>query len=201
VSSPRSAAVALLGTVLAALGGACTDTTVAPVDGGDTDGPGSFGRCAVTSECRVVARECCGVCGQPTKEDVVAVSRDQERAYRDFVCRGNSACPACASIPNPYLAGICRSGECVVVDLAEDPLTSCTDDSDCKLRTVDCCECGGRTSQDALVAIRVDAEAAFSALVCDVPPPLCAECAPVYPPSARAVCPAATRRCAVAWAL
>ena len=65
-------------------------------------------------------------------------------------------------------------------------LSACSSDADCRLRVTSCCECGGDTNPDALIAIRSDVEADYMALVCDATD--CDLCAPVYPDSMEAFC-------------
>jgi hypothetical protein len=66
------------------------------------------------------------------------------------------------------------------------PSTECQSPADCRVRTTDCCECGGATDPEHLIAIAISGDAAYSALVCD-PNTACTECAPTYPP-AQVVC-------------
>ena len=97
---------------------------------------------------------------------------------------------------DPNLVPECRTGLCQVVDLQTLDLTACSSDSDCRIRTRDCCECGGGLEPEDIIAIRVDAESAYSALACD-PGTACPECAPTYPPSVIATC--SSGRCTARW--
>jgi hypothetical protein len=106
----------------------------------------------------------------------------------------NSGCPACYRPQDPSLIPRCENGACAVVDLLELPLTECRSDSDCRIRTASCCECGGNVSLDALIAIRKDSELNFQALVCDGKM-ACDACVPPYPELAKAACFAG--RCSV----
>ena len=151
-------------------------------------------QCAAAGDCVVTANTCCGVCGRPTLADVTAIPRDQRAAYRDSLCEDGAICPDCASMPNPHLVPTCEAGVCGVADLEADPMTACTADDDCRLRTQDCCECGGDLG--TLVAIRTDAEGDYVAIACgeDVG---CPECAPTYPADVTATCEAG--RCTVTY--
>jgi hypothetical protein len=84
---------------------------------------------------------------------------------------------------------------CEAIDLRAHPVSACTDDSECRLRVPDCCECGADTSFERLVAVRADASATLEPLLCD-PGTGCTECAPVYPSSVEAYC-APDGHCAV----
>jgi hypothetical protein len=142
---------------------------------------------------------CCGTCGTATRGDAIAIARARAGEFRSGACGAGSVCPPCAGTQDPSLLATCQAGRCALVDLLDVPSNACTADADCRVRSVDCCECGGRTGRDGLVAIRVDAEPAFSALVCDGPTVACPECAPVYPSEARAVCDPRARHCALVW--
>lgn len=185
---------------------ACAESTTpspdaASGDGNTGDGDTTAPECTVPADCVVVPQSCCGTCGVATRGDAIAIPRSRASSHRSEVCRDEMACPACAGLSDPTLLATCRAGRCELVDLLDDPaLTGCEVASDCRIRTVDCCECGGRTSRDAVVALRADAESAFSALVCDGSGVACAECAPVYPPEAMVSCDAERRRCTLSWA-
>jgi len=145
----------------------------------------------------LAANDCCGPCGAPQLGDVDAVNEDMLEEHFDEVCPDPNAepCPDCPSAPNPFLVATCDGAHCQAVDLKQDPITECVENTDCRLRTADCCECGGNTDPWALIAIAVDAEGAYSELVCD-PDAGCPECAPVYPEEASAHCDE-TGHCAV----
>jgi hypothetical protein len=67
------------------------------------------------------------------------------------------------------------------------PLTACTSNQDCRLRSKSCCECGGATDGDSIIALRIDAEADYARLVCD-PDQACDDCVSPLPAAARAEC-------------
>jgi hypothetical protein len=81
---------------------------------------------------------------------------------------------------DPYLVATCRASRCEVVDLLQQAVTSCTANTDCRLRTNVCCECGGPTDVEHLIAINSGGEQGFTALVCD-PMQACGRCAAIYP--------------------
>jgi hypothetical protein len=151
--------------------------------------PDSLTACEASSDCVVIPRSCCGQCGAATRDDGFAVNRFQAAAYGDMACAGGGGCPACAAPQDPTLAATCRAGRCEMVDITMQPLTECTEDSQCTLRSRDCCECGGDVSPSGLIAIRADAEAAYMTLVCDDGPSTgCPECEPIYPVGPIAAC-------------
>jgi hypothetical protein len=82
------------------------------------------------------------------------------------------------------------------VDLLAQPVTACADSTSCRLRTVECCECGGRTDTESLIAINALKALEFSPLVCD-PGASCDLCEPIYPATAHAVC--SSGHCTVQW--
>ena len=153
---------------------------------GGTAGTGGTGgidffSCNVTSECLLRSESCCGSCGAATRDDSIAINQSKAGQYTQMVCEGGG-CPACFMPQDPTLLATCESSQCQVVDLLNHPSTACQTDSDCRVRTTDCCECGGSIEPDHLVAISVNGDAQFSALVCD-PNVACPECAPAYPPA------------------
>jgi hypothetical protein len=96
--------------------------------------------------------------------------------------------------PDPTLVATCSDSSCALVDLLALPLTECQSNADCRIRTQDCCECGGSLDFNSLIAIRTDSELAYVRLVCD-PGQGCDACLPTYPEQASAECHA--NRCVV----
>jgi len=176
---------------------ACTDSHGPEEDGGGAD----FTACTASSECIVVPASCCGSCGAATRGDAIAVSTSRASAYSTSVCPDGAACPACFMEQDPTLVATCEAGHCALVDVLTEPYAACTDDADCKLRSSDCCECGGDVSSAGLISIRADGEGAYMDTVCDegASEP-CPECAPTYPADAAAACDVAAGHCHVLWA-
>lgn len=157
------------------------DRGVAP-DGGHPD----YYACETPSDCIVATESCCGTCGAPTRGDAVAIASDKSAAYRDATCGPDTGCPACAPLfIDPTLVATCREQRCELIDLLEDEASACESDDDCRVRTKDCCPCGGDTSMGRLIG--VSSENAYSALVCD-PDQGCPECAPAYPDEVTVSC-------------
>jgi hypothetical protein len=175
-------------------GVAGTGNTAGVAGTGNTAGVAGWAACGAPGECIVRPESCCGQCGAATRGDAIGVNAAQQAAYVAIACAGGTGCPECYTPQDPTLLATCAGGACAVADLLELPLTECTADADCRIRTRDCCECGGNTSLEALIAIRADGEAAFTALACD-PGQGCDDCLPSYPPPAQAECHAG--RCAV----
>jgi hypothetical protein len=94
------------------------------------------------------------------------------------VCGADVGCPACYTPKDPYLIATCDTGQCKVLDLKTHPSTVCSSANDCRIRTNVCCECGGPTDAEHLIAM--SSEPAFTPLVCD-PNQGCDDCAPGYP--------------------
>lgn len=145
--------------------------------GGTGGGSSDLHACGANADCVVISKSCCGSCGGATREDSIAVNAGKASAYRSNVCDG-MGCPACYMPNDPTLVATCSAGTCQVVDLLAHASTTCTNEADCRVRTTACCECGGPTDDEHLVA--VSDEPAYSALVCDAQG--CPECAPQYPP-------------------
>jgi hypothetical protein len=197
----------LLG-VGALLAVACTSDVI--VVGGGSGGGGGAGSgasagqggtdpwtvCVRNDDCIVVTESCCGSCGAPTRDDGMAINADFRDERWTTQCMGRS-CPPCIDPRDPTLIATCEAGTCTLVDLNEHSSTACTANSDCRLRTNDCCECGGGSGGESLIAINVNAEAGYAGLVCDDAG--CDKCLPAYPAEATAVCDPAGY-CDVVWA-
>jgi hypothetical protein len=160
---------------------------------GGSGGSAGFASCSLSTECVVRSESCCGDCGAASRTDMIAIARGSVGPYSLSICR-DSGCPACYRPQDPTLLARCENASCTVVDLLALPLTECSSDLDCRLRTASCCECGGNVSMDALIAVRKDAEPALQRLICD-PNVGCDACLPQYPEHARAAC--FTGRCTV----
>ncbi len=181
-------------------------------DGGDPScDPDPGARCAAPylgcdepTDCVLASDQCCGPC-ERTLANSDSVNRDRVDEYfdRDAEC-GDVLCEPCpppSSDPlRPRVFPTCgadgRGDLCTAFDLRIEAFTECSTDTDCLVRTPDCCECGGDTSDLALIAIRVDAEGAFAQRVCPSDT-ACPECLPDYPSDVSAYC-AEDGHCAVA---
>lgn len=157
---------------------------------GSDGGAVGYDECAMPTDCVVVPASCCGSCGAATRMDSVAVSRTRRDDYRTSVCGDDLGCPACFMEQDPTLVATCEAGRCGVVDVQLHAATECADASDCRVRAVECCECGATISPGTVIA--TSDPGAFEALVCD-PGTGCPECAPIYPPEYQAFCE--TGRC------
>jgi hypothetical protein len=155
--------------------------------GGGTDAGAVYDDCSDNSDCVIRPASCCGQCGAATRDDIVALNKARATAYETANCEEMFGCPACYMAQDARLVATCTGGKCAVVDLAQHASTECGATSDCRIRTNACCECGGPTDVEHVIAIAGSAEASFSALVCDEAQ-ACPECAPVYPPEMTAVC-------------
>jgi hypothetical protein len=159
--------------------------------GGDSSadvGPPSWSSCALNSDCMLADNSCCGVCSQPELGDVDAINRNESGDHYAAVCDElDPLCPGCPSLPNPWLGATCDVDVCTAFDLRESDLVTCTADADCRLRATSCCECGGDTGRDALIALAGDEFPSYLALVCD-PETDCLACEPTYPDTVEAFC-------------
>lgn len=148
-------------------------------------GPIEFFACENPSECTLTParNECCRC--QDRESNTTAVRVDSAEAYRAMLEPGPD-CDAvdCAACPprsplDPRLVAACTDNRCTVESVRPSPQTECVDDSDCRVRALECCECGADISLENLTAIRTDGEAAFAELYCDDGAG-CFECAPDY---------------------
>lgn len=163
---------------------------------GTGGGGGDYRACSVPADCVVVPESCCGSCGVASRGDAIAVNVDQQNTYRGDTC-GEEPCPACAAPIDPTLVATCTSGQCEVVDIYEEPFTECSSNEDCRLRSRDCCECGGALDREGLIAVAVGT-AGYEDVVCEEQQG-CPECAPDYESiPAEALC--SQGHCQVAWA-
>jgi hypothetical protein len=133
----------------------------------------------------LVSISCCGSCGAVVRGDATAVSRANVAAHRMDACPDDAACPACLMDQDPTLLATCEAGRCVVVDLQAHAATSCASSDDCRVRAVECCECGASITASTVVA--VSDSSALEGLVCD-PGTGCPECLPDYPDDFGASC-------------
>jgi len=136
--------------------------------------PAAWLACSQPSDCTVTFAGCCS-CGEASVDTSIAIARSSVDAYRADACGDASVCTACISIANPYLQAGCIEGSCTLVDVDTPPYVSCSESSDCMLRTATCCACDQSASR---IAIAAASEAAFSDLICDENP-ICPDCAGV----------------------
>jgi hypothetical protein len=158
--------------------------------GGRADAGGrDWGACDVPSDCGLTSNTCCGVCGRPTLAAYEAVRRDLATEYfHDVACPDweTVGCPDCAVMPNPSLVATCAMGLCAGIDVEAHRVSECTADTDCIVRTPQCCECGAPTGTYDVVAMNASRVMEYMSLVCD-PDTGCDFCAP-DPPTATAFC-------------
>jgi hypothetical protein len=188
-------------TLLAACGGKTTDafsTTDASVSdtAGSTDAsPADYSACSAPGTCILAAKNCCGVCGEPRLTDVNAVNEARVAEYTKAVCPVPRPCPDCPSAIQPNLQAFCRSGRCTAVDIRTDALSTCATDGDCMLRYEACCECGA-SGDFSIIALNATKAGDYARERCKTTTS-CAECAPAYPATLKAVCDAVTKHCVV----
>jgi hypothetical protein len=132
--------------------------------------------CDKHSDCMLVQSRC--ACAYLARADVTAFNR----RFQDRL-----TVPACAQrcqiLPSPYLIPSCEAERCQVIDIREHVVSECENVADCALRVRECCECGGNTATDAVIALPRANFAAYQALVCDDAAPVCRACSPSYPPT------------------
>lgn len=129
--------------------------------------------CSESPDCTVTFAGCCPSCDEGSVENSIAIAKSSVEAYRADACGEASVCPRCFAIPNPYLQASCVEGTCTLVDINTPDYVSCSESSDCMLRTAACCPCD---ESQGRIAISAAAEGAYSQLVCGQGPscPTCA---------------------------
>ena len=170
-------------TGVADTGSDASDTNADTADASTPD----WRKCTEPTDCIIESNSCCDVCGEPSLGDVDAVNKKFTSEHFDDVCPVPQPCPRCVSAINPDLIGICQQNFCEALDVREEPFTSCRNDSDCTLRTRECCECGGTTDASMLIAVSVTGSQEYASLVCPAGT-FCPQCIPQYPENAKAVC-------------
>ncbi len=195
------AALVACGGATAPSGGSPDATTdVTTTDGSSTiDGgvPSDTFACGGAGECDIRPKSCCGACGSPTPSDMIAVNWQKLSVYDAKVC-GNTACPDCASKPEPNLAPVCRAKSCVAVDVRTDvALSGCKTDQDCGLRSAGCCEPCGSVDPSELIAVSSTGRGEYVANQCHPDAGGCPKCAVQYPAGYAARCNPTTLHCEV----
>jgi hypothetical protein len=178
-------------------------------------GTPNYDSCQQASDCLVTGPGCCGICDGPniTAHDLIAYNRQFAPALQCGV-QFNIALPPGAA-PNPdfpvpiacepclapepgqrslhFFIPTCVQGQCGIEDVRTSEATACQTAQDCRLRRGSgCCE-----SCDAHSLIAVSSDSSFEELVCGNLLVDCAECEPMLPPDAAAVCVAG--HCQVAY--
>lgn len=182
----------LIGFVALAAGlwGGCGGTTTLGNGGTDagTDGgvPG-YAACDGPGQCKALVPGCCGVCGAPALSDVTGVNASRVTEFKAATCHEkNPICPKCAQMTEPNLVAFCESDRCTARDVRTEELSACQTDSDCVLRTAECCSpCQVEPFQ--LIAIAKAHAEDFRASVC-APTDACPHCVVQMPPGHVASC-------------
>jgi hypothetical protein len=151
----------------------------------------SVNSCSDNSDCELVPMDCCYSC-EPEYSTFDVFNREGAAQERER-CREVACEDECEGLLLPTLKALCIQGSCVKMDLKYNTASSCEIHSDCRVRSVECCECGASTAAGNLIA--TSDEAAYRNLVCDADQ-ACDDCIPNYPPEVTAVCIA--NRCQIA---
>jgi hypothetical protein len=155
------------------------------------DGSSGAAACSGPGTCILRSTSCCA-CGTPTLADFVAVPSDQIAAYDKTHCNPAPPCPPCMTQPQPFVLGafqaICRSSQCIVVDMRTEPVSACDLDTDCVFRGSDCCECGSK----GFIALNKAQATQYMNEVCP-PQGACPLCLPAPPSGVRPACDPTTK--------
>jgi hypothetical protein len=108
--------------------------------------------CTSHAECRLTPRDCCPGCGELRADLLLGVRVDASTPREASLCRDPSdICVDCDFSLSPTHYPACIDGICSVVDVSE--FASCLIDTDCRLVSKDCCDCGGDFSQWGVMAV------------------------------------------------
>jgi hypothetical protein len=130
--------------------------------------------CDKHSDCSLVQSRC--ACLYLERADVTAFNRRFQDLVTLPVCTQR-----CRTLPSPYLIPTCQARTCQAIDIRAHAVSECQSVADCALRVRECCECAGNAATDAVIALPRANFAAYEALVCDDPSPVCDACLPSYP--------------------
>ena len=139
--------------IVCSCGGSECDAAYATIDACDEAHAACYAargvrrECTRHADCALAPRACCEPCGRPGAESYLGIRIDSPMPG---IC-GPIGCPDCASLRDPAIHPICLDGQCTVGDLGE--ASACTADTECVVRTKDCCECMSDTSPPALMAV------------------------------------------------
>jgi hypothetical protein len=164
--------------------GGAPDASAPDAGAGDAGGGSDWAACTDQGQCSVNPVGCCAVCGAPTLADVVGVRIGREDQHYTEVCPVPEPCPRCPTFDAPELVPTCQAGQCKVVDVRMQAVTACTMDSECRIRTTSCCECGG---DERYIAVSTTSTETYESLVCPMGT-ACPECLPMYPDTVVARC-------------
>ena len=127
--------------------------------------------CTVHEDCIGTSEGCCAAhvlpngfgCGDAT----LAVRADKVAAFNNESCGGKEiACPAICMLPKPNRKVACVENKCALVNLDASPMTACTTDDECLVRSKSCCGCSPKMVSEA-VAVRKDMSDSFNPLSCN----------------------------------
>jgi hypothetical protein len=104
-----------------------------------------YAGCKSSADCRLLGQTCCLDCSSANLADWVAVNSASYLDWYQTTCGGTSNCSPC-QVGNTNFWASCEAGHCVVSNLKDSPLYSCSQNSDCVLRNnLNCCEGCGST--------------------------------------------------------
>jgi hypothetical protein len=108
--------------------------------------------CTRHSDCALADRTCCGACNSSFPW-VMAQSSWPIRLIDAGICIPVASCSGCEvqALFSAGLDALCLEGMCTAIDLGESAY--CDTDADCHVRTKDCCECGGDTALNGVMAV------------------------------------------------
>jgi hypothetical protein len=151
---------------------------------------GLLRQCARHSDCSLLPRTCCPGCGLPTADSYLALARGSLSPVEAMTCLGDpiAGCPECESGANPSVYAACIDARCSVVDVTA--FASCLIDTDCRLVSKDCCDCGGDFSEWGIMSVNY---AYVRPQRCDGVG--CDECVPTHPLNTFAICEADRNVC------
>ena len=156
------------------------------------DQAGVHRACTRHVDCGLEPRSCCPSCIAPDADQLFAQRRDSPSLEQAGACLGDAAggCGTCTAGHNPAIYSACVEGQCTVLDVSAH--AACSVDTDCFIRSKDCCACGSTGGLDNVIGVN----ASFSQPDYCAPDQACDDCAG-QALSSPGACDAETKTCAI----
>jgi hypothetical protein len=148
--------------------------------------------CSQHQDCALQPRLCCPPCTTPVADQLFAAHRDGPRLEEVGACLGDatSGCATCTAGQSSAIYPACVDGQCTVLDVSA--YAACSTGEDCRIRTKDCCVCGGDRSVAGVIVVNASfsqPDYCAASLACD-------DC-DAEPSDALPVCDQGTERCVI----
>lgn len=108
--------------------------------------------CNSHADCKLTPRDCCPGCGELRADRLLGMHVSSTTLGEAGLCRDPSdVCVDCDFSLSPTHYPACIEGICSVVDVSE--FGRCLIDTDCRLVSKDCCDCGGDFSEWGVMSV------------------------------------------------